>query len=206
MRRTTLLILVLALACAGEAHASASDVLRDCTDDGRLQRTYTQQELRQALATMPSDVDEYTDCRDVIRAAQLAGAGGSDGGAGSAGGGAGMGAGTPGDPDGGGEPSSAGAGAGDEEGANPPTGSTAGSFGGFSGFERDPLKAASAQERDAIERATATRPAAIDRGGAPFADADLPVALWIVLALGAAGLIVFAASDLRRRVHARRAV
>jgi len=224
MRRTILLILVLTLACAGEAAASGTDVLRDCTDDGRLQGTYTQQELRQAIATIPSDVDEYTDCRDVIKAAQLSGAGdtggddgpaggtgtddgGTDGGATNGGGGTGTGTGTG---TGSGPQTATGTGGGTaaagEQGANPATGSTAGYFGGFSGFERDPLRAASDAEQQAIEDAIASRPAAVARGEGPFADADLPTPLWIVLALGAAGLIALAASDLRRRVVARRAV
>ena len=72
------------LAPATPAHASGRDVLKDCSTNGRLTKKYSQAEYRSALANIPSDLDEYTDCRDQIRKAQL-GLGGGDG---SAGGGA----------------------------------------------------------------------------------------------------------------------
>jgi hypothetical protein len=89
---------VLCLAPA-TAHASGQDVINDCSDHGRLTKSYTQKEYRDALAHMPTDLDEYTDCRDIIRRAQLnlgSGGGGGHGGAtgGSTGGGS-TGGGTP---------------------------------------------------------------------------------------------------------------
>jgi hypothetical protein len=65
-----------ALLSATPAQARAIDVIRDCSEDGSLDRKYSQDELSGALDDLPSDLDEYTDCRSVIRAAQLAGAGG----------------------------------------------------------------------------------------------------------------------------------
>src|SRR4051794_15647668 len=67
------------------AFASGAKVIRDCTDDGRLEGQYTQRDLREALNSLPSDIDEYTNCRDVIRRAAFGGAGG--GGKGGSGGG-----------------------------------------------------------------------------------------------------------------------
>src|SRR3954454_7147762 len=100
MRRAFLLTLLLVLLPAAAAHASAAQVIRDCTDDGVLSGHYSQKELRSALANLPSDVDEYTNCRDVIRAAQLsAGSGSSSGGGGTTTGGGGT---TPGRTGGGG--------------------------------------------------------------------------------------------------------
>jgi hypothetical protein len=55
------------------AHAAPIDVIRDCSEDGTLEQKYSQRELSSALDTLPSDLDEYTDCRGVIRRAQLAG-------------------------------------------------------------------------------------------------------------------------------------
>jgi hypothetical protein len=69
----TLLALALAVS-ATPAFASAGDVIRDCSEDGVLNRHYSQSELTGALDKLPSDLDEYTDCRSVIRRAQLAGA------------------------------------------------------------------------------------------------------------------------------------
>src|SRR5206468_12462515 len=81
MRRLLVtLTLTFALLPSASALASGSAVIRDCTDDGRLEGHYSQRDLRDALASIPSDVDEYTNCRDVIRRAAFNGAGGSGGG------------------------------------------------------------------------------------------------------------------------------
>jgi hypothetical protein len=65
---------VLILLAPLAAQASSGDVIRDCSEDGSLERHYSQRELAGALDNLPSDLDEYTDCRTVIRRAQLAGA------------------------------------------------------------------------------------------------------------------------------------
>lgn len=59
------------LAPASPALASAADVLVDCNDNGRLTKEYSQKEYRQALAQMPADIKQYTDCESIIRRAQL---------------------------------------------------------------------------------------------------------------------------------------
>jgi len=41
-------------------------VIADCVVDGDLDRRYGRSVLRRALLILPSDVDEYTDCRRVI--------------------------------------------------------------------------------------------------------------------------------------------
>jgi hypothetical protein len=78
IRKTLILVGALTLICvaavAPPAHASAIQVIRDCSDDGVLDKKYSQRELAGALHNLPSDLDEYTDCRGVIRRAQLAGA------------------------------------------------------------------------------------------------------------------------------------
>jgi hypothetical protein len=75
-----------ALALPAPAFASANQVIRDCVRDGKLDGHYSNAELRRAKNHLPSDVDEYSDCRDVIASAIK---GGSDvsgsGGAGSPG-------------------------------------------------------------------------------------------------------------------------
>jgi hypothetical protein len=78
--RTMRLPRMLALAVLGAlvlpAHAGASgaDVVADCTKHGTLTKRYSQKEYKQALASLPADIEEYGDCRNVIRDAQLAGA------------------------------------------------------------------------------------------------------------------------------------
>src|SRR4051794_1382732 len=79
---------VAALAClvlAAPAFGSAGDVIRDCSEDGVLNHHYSHSELTKALDKLPSDLDEYTDCRAVIRNAQLRSAGGRKGAGGPAG-------------------------------------------------------------------------------------------------------------------------
>lgn len=56
------------------AQASGVAVLRDCQAHGLLTHHYSQQDYRDALANMPADIDEYTDCRSVIEQAQAAAA------------------------------------------------------------------------------------------------------------------------------------
>src|SRR3954469_10491658 len=95
MRRLLVTTMLFCAVAPATAFADGGKVIRDCTDDGRLQRHYSQKDLRDALDSLPSDIDEYTNCRDVIRRAAFGGAGGGgtggkgssgDGGAGAAGG------------------------------------------------------------------------------------------------------------------------
>ena len=79
LRTSLVVIAVLVLGLPAAAHASGADVIRDCAQDGKLDRKYTQKELRDAYNNLPSDIDEYTDCRSVIRAAMGIGSGSSGG-------------------------------------------------------------------------------------------------------------------------------
>jgi hypothetical protein len=83
-------LLVLLAFFPGVAFGSPLQVIKDCNQDGELNRNYSNQELRKALDNLPSDIDEYSDCRDVIGAAITGGsAKGAGGGPGSGAGGAG---------------------------------------------------------------------------------------------------------------------
>ena len=68
------------LAVPTSAVASANQVLRDCITDGKLDRKYSNEELRKARDNLPADSDEYSDCSDVIASAIK---GGSDRGLGA---------------------------------------------------------------------------------------------------------------------------
>src|SRR3954468_4538273 len=83
--RTIALVVLLALGLPAAAQASGDDVISDCTKHGTLTRTYPQKDYKNALAHLPADVDEYGDCRNVIRDAQLAGATKGSGGGGGGG-------------------------------------------------------------------------------------------------------------------------
>jgi hypothetical protein len=71
-RAITLLALVCALSltvpvlATAATSGTASQAISDCNAHDRLTAYYSPDVLRQALAQMPSDVKEYTDCYDVI--------------------------------------------------------------------------------------------------------------------------------------------
>jgi hypothetical protein len=65
-----LAVLCGALLAPAGAQAASDPVLKDCTD-GRIDGHYSQSQYKKALRNIPTDVDEYTDCRDLIRRAQL---------------------------------------------------------------------------------------------------------------------------------------
>ena len=92
-RHLLLLAALAVLAFPAPAGATPFQVIKDCNEDGQLDRKYSNEELTKALDNLPSDIDEYSDCREVISAAIT---GGSDRGAnrGAGGGGDGSGGGS----------------------------------------------------------------------------------------------------------------
>lgn len=70
---------LLALAPATALADKRDQIIRDCSDDGRLQGNYSKSEIRDARQNMPSDVAEYTDCEDVLRRAENPDRGGTTG-------------------------------------------------------------------------------------------------------------------------------
>ncbi len=91
-RRTTiglrgcaaLAIALLALACLVAAAGAdvGEKIIERCTH-GQSLSGFSQQAYRRALAELPTEVEEYSDCGNLIRRAQLAAAGGGGGGGGS---------------------------------------------------------------------------------------------------------------------------
>ena len=75
VRLAAMLLAVLLLAPA-LARASGDAVIKDCTHNGSLTKNYSQKDYQEALAKLPADVDEYGDCRQIIRDAQLGAASG----------------------------------------------------------------------------------------------------------------------------------
>jgi len=51
------------------ATASPEAVIRDCSKDEKLDRTYSKADLRYARDHLPTDLEEYSSCREVIGAA-----------------------------------------------------------------------------------------------------------------------------------------
>jgi hypothetical protein len=196
MRRLLLLTMLALLAVVAPAQGSGLDVIRDCTDDEVMSKTYTQKEYRDALRQFAADGDQYGNCRDVIRRAQAAAAAAKQKATGGDG-----------DATAGGAP----AGGGPDGGA----GGGAGAIGSAPAAEQ--LQEASAAERQAVETARKTDPGsvAVDNamvdpaavGTAPGVGgaSDLPTPLLLLLALLAAGALAVAGLRVRRLVNARRA-
>jgi hypothetical protein len=88
VRLLTLSGLILLLAAPTASAGVREKILREC-QEGRITGDYTPGQLRDARKNIPTDIDEYSDCRDVLARAALSGRapGGSDGGGGSGGGG-----------------------------------------------------------------------------------------------------------------------
>jgi len=191
------LALLLAGALSSAAHASVADVIRDC-QSGQLSKTYTAKEIADALAHLPADVDEYSDCRDVLRRAQLrAASGGSS-------------------KNNGGGPTTAGGGGGTTGGGTGPTGGD-GSGGGTpnAAASVDPLTSATPQERASFQKAVEAGSAPVTLDGGPVTPgslggakssglSDLPTPLLVVLALLAVGAVGGLGAGTRRLVLSRR--
>jgi hypothetical protein len=77
------LILLLAAPTASAAGVRQK-ILREC-QEGRITGNYTPGQLRDARKHIPTDVDEYSDCRDVLARASLTGRSGGGGGGGAGG-------------------------------------------------------------------------------------------------------------------------
>ena len=91
VRLLTLSGLILLLAAPTASAGVREKILREC-QDGRISGNYTPAQLRDARKHIPTDIDEYSDCRDVLARAALAGRssnGGTPGGGGGSGGGGG---------------------------------------------------------------------------------------------------------------------
>jgi hypothetical protein len=191
MRRLILVTMLALLAVATPAQGSGLDVIRDCTDDEVMSKTYTQKEYRDALRQFAADGDQYGNCRDVIRRAQAAAAAKKSAANGN-------GTAAPGAAPGGGGPSGG-----------------AGAIGSAPAAEQ--LKQASQTERQAVQTARGTEPGsvAVDNamvdpaavGTAPGVNqaSDLPTPVLLLLALLLAGALAVAGLRVRRLVNARRA-
>ena len=68
-------LMLLVAAPSVPAQSTRNQILREC-QNGSLSGDYTAQEIRDARSNIPDDVDQYTDCRDVLSRALLARAGG----------------------------------------------------------------------------------------------------------------------------------
>ena len=71
------MVLTLLVAAPAAMAGTRADIVDDCFDDGKLDGNYTASQIRDARNNLPADVDQYSDCRDVLARA-LGGSGTSD--------------------------------------------------------------------------------------------------------------------------------
>lgn len=81
LRALPALLLLLALLAPAAARADYEALLKDACRDEKVDGTYSQKDYREALANIPADTDQYTNCRAVLRSAQLTAARAQAGGA-----------------------------------------------------------------------------------------------------------------------------
>jgi hypothetical protein len=74
-RAATRLLVLAVLAVLALPGSAMANPIADCNDDGDLDKKYSNAELRKALDNLPTDLDEYTNCREVLSGAIT---GGSD--------------------------------------------------------------------------------------------------------------------------------
>jgi hypothetical protein len=82
------MVLTLLVAAPAAMAGTRADIVKDCFFDGDLDGNYTASQIRDARNNLPADVDQYSDCRDVLSRA-LGGSGSKDSGAFGGGGGGG---------------------------------------------------------------------------------------------------------------------
>src|SRR5918997_6078742 len=64
---TSLLVLaVLALLALPGSAMAQNPAIADCNDNGVLDKTYNNKQLRQAIEDLPTDLDEYSNCRELL--------------------------------------------------------------------------------------------------------------------------------------------
>ena len=76
-----LLLAAALLSIASPAHASTGGTIIDRCIHGQPLSGFSQQAYREALANLPTEVEEYSDCANLIRRAELSAAGGAGAGA-----------------------------------------------------------------------------------------------------------------------------
>jgi hypothetical protein len=74
-RAATRLLVLAVLAVLALPGRAMANPIADCNDDGDLDKQYSNAELRKALDNLPTDLDEYTNCREILSSAIT---GGSD--------------------------------------------------------------------------------------------------------------------------------
>lgn len=73
IRAATRVLVLAVLAVLALPGAAMANPIRDCNDDGDLDKRYSNAELRRALDNLPTDLDEYSNCREILSGAITSG-------------------------------------------------------------------------------------------------------------------------------------
>jgi len=200
MRRLLTAIAIGCLIAPAAAHADSSvdKLLADACNDEHIDGHYTQAQYKKALDAIPSDADQYTDCRDVLERGRLAALSSGKKGNGGGGGTTGTGTGT-------------GAGGGS---TSPGAGST-GSSGSPPAPNADPVATATPAQKKAIAQAGSSakpvnvggklvQPGELGVGAISGTGHSVPTSLAALMVLLAAGALGGGGWFLWRRVLSRR--
>jgi hypothetical protein len=68
-----LVLVVLALMALPGGAMAQNRAIADCNDNGVLDKKYTNKQLRQAIEDLPTDLDEYSNCREILSGAITSG-------------------------------------------------------------------------------------------------------------------------------------
>jgi hypothetical protein len=72
-RAATRLLVLAVLAVLALPGSAMANPIADCNEDGDLDKQYSNAELRKALQNLPTDLDEYTNCREILSGAITSG-------------------------------------------------------------------------------------------------------------------------------------
>ncbi len=222
MRRTTLLITIVALLASVPGTASADSVtkriLQDCVD-GQIDGKYSNADLARARKEIPAEAQEYSDCESAIYQARIANSTSANGSGGGGSGGSATSGGSSGGSGSSGSSGSSGGGGGGSAGGSASSGGGSGSAGGATppGSSGESDTAQGAAEQAALRAAKSGGGSALRLGpdtlvkpgatGIPASEAlrrAVPDPLLVALILLGAIALVGAVLGARARVITRR--
>jgi hypothetical protein len=73
IRAATRLLVLAVLAFMALPGSAMADPITDCNTDGDLDEKYSNKELREAIEDLPTDLDEYSNCREILSGAITSG-------------------------------------------------------------------------------------------------------------------------------------
>ena len=73
IRAATRLLVLAVLALVALPASAMADPISDCNTDGDLDKKYSNEQLRKAIENLPTDLDEYSNCREILSGAITSG-------------------------------------------------------------------------------------------------------------------------------------